>query len=101
MTSNSYSLDDGVCPHCGADDISHHPAVGEWSCRQCGGGKYDTPPRVLDLIEQGLTPAEAVDWIAVVKAGRTQIEWADTRERDQSTISENKDKAGAKLDQIR
>ena len=94
---DDYQLKDGCCPHCGSDDINKSFAMGDWSCRNCGGGKFETPPNVLDLIEQGLTPAEAVDWIAVVAAGRTQTAWAEIRDRDQSTISENKDKAGAKL----
>lgn len=97
MSLGEYELDDGVCPHCGSENIKRDIPMSEWYCRDCAGSNYETPPNVTELIEQGLTPAEAVDWIAVVLKGITQTRWADKRGRDQSTISENVSKAGAKL----
>lgn len=97
MSLGDFSLDDGQCPHCGSEDIQTDLVTNEWGCRDCGGSNYDTPPDVTELVSQGLTPAEAVDWIAVVLKGKSQVAWASERDRDQSTISENVSKAGAKI----
>ena len=53
---------------------------------------------ILELVERGLSPAEAVDYQAVTENGMTQTEWADRRGVAQGTVSENVSKAKAKLD---
>lgn len=52
---------------------------------------------VLDLVERGLTPAEAVDYHAVVEEGLSQTEWGQRRGIAQSSVSENVSKARRKL----
>lgn len=37
----------------------------------------------------GLSPAQAVDWVAVTKRGHSQAEWAQTRGVTQQAISKS------------
>lgn len=52
---------------------------------------------VLKLLEDGLSPAEAVDYYAVIVEGMTQTEWARKRGIAQGSVSENISKAQEKL----
>jgi hypothetical protein len=99
MSRGEYSLDGGTCPHCGSEDIQKDLVANEWGCRDCGGSNFETPPDVTDLVARGLTPPEAVDWVAVVRKGKSQVAWASKRDRDQSTISQNVSKASAKIEE--
>ena len=54
---------------------------------------------VRHLVEAGLSPAEAVDYHAVVTEGLTQTEWARRRGIAQSSVSENVSKARRKLEE--
>lgn len=53
---------------------------------------------LVKLARAGCTPAEAVDYYMVEHRDMTQSDWADERNADQSTVSENVSKASAKLD---
>lgn len=55
--------------------------------------------RILELVEYGLTPAEAVDYYAVEEVGMSQSEWARRKGKEQPGVSENVSKARAKLDE--
>ena len=50
-----------------------------------------------DCFERGASPAEAVDYLAVEKFGRSQSEWARVRDRRRPTITENVSKAKRKM----
>lgn len=51
-----------------------------------------------DLMKQGVERIEAIDYHVVEREGLTQTEWAEKRDVDQSTVSENVAKAKNKLD---
>lgn len=53
---------------------------------------------VVDLVESGLSPAEAIDYHAVVEVGMTQTDWAEKRGIGQGSVSENVSKAKKKLE---
>jgi len=54
---------------------------------------------VIELVENGLSPAEAVDYHAVVEKGMTQTAWAEKRGIGQGSVSENVSKARKKLNE--
>jgi len=65
--------------------------------------RYEKPVQVLNkyLSSYGMTPAEAVDYVAVEKAGVPNGEWAEIRNVDHSTVSGNITKARDKISQSR
>lgn len=55
------------------------------------------PRKQLELLfEAGLSPAEAVDYLAVEEFGQSQTRWARVRGKSQPAISENVKKARMK-----
>lgn len=59
---------------------------------------YDRVASVLEVqFQYDLTPAEAVDYLAVQKAGRGTSEWADVRGITHSTVSGNVSSAKEKI----
>jgi len=64
--------------------------------------RYGLVARVLEEeFRYGLSPAEAVDNIAVRKAGRTVGEWADVRDVSHSTVSGNVAQAHERINRAR
>lgn len=53
--------------------------------------------RVAALIDMGCSPAEAVDYVMVIKRGISQTEWAKRRNRSQQAVSQNIQRAKKKL----
>lgn len=51
-----------------------------------------------DLLKQGLDRMKAIDYHIVDREGLTQSEWAEMRDVDQSSVSENVAKAREKLE---
>lgn len=49
------------------------------------------------LLNRGLSPAEAVDWLAIEEMGLTQTEWSNFRDVSQQNVSGNVSKAREKL----
>jgi hypothetical protein len=59
---------------------------------------YETVARVLEShFQYGLTPAEAVDYVAVQKADIDTVEWAAIRDVEHSTVSGNVSGAKEKI----
>ena len=57
------------------------------------------PDELLEsYFEKGLSPAEAIDYLAVEKCGRSQTEWAKVRGRQQPTVAENVSKAKQRIE---
>jgi predicted DNA-binding protein (UPF0251 family) len=57
--------------------------------------------RILELVEStALSPAEAVDYHAVVDLGLTQAEWAKRRGISQQAVSKNLSAARPKLEEV-
>lgn len=92
-----HTLEDSCCPFCGSSEVEKDMVANSWWCRDCGGSAEESPPDIRELIQKGLTPAEAVDWAVCVCRGISQTRWADERDRDQSTISKNIAQADIKL----
>lgn len=58
---------------------------------------YNPEKDFLDLVDEGLSPAEALDyWMAEVR-NHSQTEWADKRGKSQQAVSKNVRKARRKL----
>lgn len=57
----------------------------------------ETRELLKSCFERGMSPAEAVDYLGVTEFGWTQSQWANIRGRRQPTISENLEKAWAKM----
>lgn len=64
-------------------------------------GERNVTGHLEQLLRQGMTPAEVLDYLFVELEAKTQTEWAEIRERDQSTISENVAKARENLNSDR
>jgi hypothetical protein len=62
-----------------------------------GRDEYPDSYHIQALTEAGCSPAEAVDYLMTVVLEKTQTEWAQTREKDQSTVSQNVRQAKQKL----
>lgn len=91
-----------VCPFCdrvnetAPDDADVDPMI---DCPACGGAhlhrRYPSDldeisaRRVAELIDDGCSAAEAVDYLATVEASFTQTEWAVRRGTTQQAVSDN------------
>lgn len=53
--------------------------------------------RVEELVQRGLSSAEAVDYLATVEGNHSQTAWSDKRGRSQQAVSNNVQSAKAKL----
>lgn len=71
-------------------------AFHEMEIEKYGADDADTS-RIHDLIRDGLSPSEAVDYHMTVEGEFTQEEWAKERGRSQQAISDNVRKAREKL----
>jgi hypothetical protein len=71
-------------------------AVNEMEIEKYGAEDADRS-RIHDLIRDGLTPSEAVDYHMTVESDFTQDEWSKERGRSQQAISDNVRKAKEKL----
>jgi len=61
--------------------------------------KRDSFEQLAMLLNRGLSPAEAVDWLAIESKGLTQTDWSELRNVSQQNVSGNVSKARKKLNE--
>ena len=60
--------------------------------------RIDEPTTLRGLLERGLSPAEAVDYLLVELGGRETADWADCRDASREEIAANVRRARERLD---
>lgn len=113
-TADAADHDLEPCPNCGSDRVAEntHGTADEIhvECAGCGRARGaplmptledlqvdDVEETVNDLLQQGLSPAEAWNYYGVEIKGLSQTEWGDRTGKDQSTISKAITRAKRKL----